>query len=229
MTTTLKRYPTPGGHTVLMAYRTDTADEPVISGTSIADEYGVANLKLEPGDVVVDIGAYIGSVAFAVAADFPEVRVVMVEAIPENCEVIKESIEANGWGDRMFVYNASASHKKGQTDVGYGAGPEDNNYQKDNRFVGGLKSLNYSQTATLPNLSLTAIVKQYGEVAWLKIDCEGCEYDFLDDPAVKRVKAFAGEWHDGGMDDIIRMLGKTHDVTFTNVENVVGLFEAKRR
>lgn len=227
--TVIKQYPTPGGNTVLMAYRTDTADEPVISGTSIGDEYGVANLALEPGDLVVDIGAYIGSVAFAVAADFPEVRVVMVEAIPENCEVIKESVAANGWGDRMFVYNSSASHKKGQTDVGYGAGEEDSSYQKDNRFVGGLKSLNYAQHVVLNNLSLSWIVKKHGEVAWLKIDCEGCEYDFLDDPAVKRVKVFAGEWHDGGRDTILKMLGATHDVTFDTDHPIVGLFTATRR
>jgi FkbM family methyltransferase len=226
--TVIRDYPTPKGGTVRMALRPDTADEPVISATSIADEYGVADFDLRPGELFLDVGAYIGSVGLAVAKDFPEAKVVMIEAVPENVAVISESIAHNGWRERVFVYHAAAAKRAGVTTIMYGAGVEDSSYQKDNRYVGNLGALNETHAVRVTNMTLGNVIEAHGPVSVLKIDCEGCEYAFLDSPHVASVRHLVGEWHHGGRDRIMALLGPTHDVTIDD-DPIVGLFWAKRR
>lgn len=228
MTTVVRDYRTPKGNIVQMAMRPDTADEPVISSTSIADEYGVKDFDLQPGELFLDIGAYIGSVGMAVAADFPEAKVVMVEAVPENVAVISQSIAVNGWSDRVWVYNSAAAAKSGHTIIKYGAGEGDSSYQKDNRFVGNLGALNETHDLKVGNITLSQIVKLHGMPAIIKIDCEGCEYAFLSDKSVAGVRYIVGEWHHGGWEKILSLLGRTHNVKVDD-DPVVGLFWATRR
>jgi FkbM family methyltransferase len=230
LTTLVRSYRTPKGGWVKMAMRLETADEPVISSTSQHDEYGVAGFDLKPGELMLDVGAYIGSVGLAVAADYPETRVVMVEVVPENVAVIRESIAANGWDGRVTVHHAAAACEAGESTIRYGVKGRASQFRRYNRYVGGLLALGSDGplTATVQNLSLTDLTDTYGDVAWLKIDCEGCEYSFLRDPAIWRVDNIIGEYHrgEGGITDL---LAATHLLAFRAENGHVGIFEASRR
>jgi len=227
--TVTKSYRTPKGNSVTLAYRLDTADEPVIYGSIVEDEYGTAAFDLRAGDLFVDVGAYIGTVGLAVAADYPSVRVVMVEAVPENVVVISESIHINGLGDRVWVHPNAASNVPGVTTIPYGDDGGGESYHRDNRFVGGLRALHPDIFLDVQNITLRDIVNLYGDVAMLKIDCEGCEYAFLDSPVISQVSRIVGEQHNNGQKKLLALLGSTHTVTFQPESEMVGLFWATRR
>lgn len=60
------------------------------------------NLRLNPGDVVWDIGAGLGSIAIEVAVLRPEVEVVAVESDPNRAKVLRKNREAFGaWNVRL--------------------------------------------------------------------------------------------------------------------------------
>ena len=49
----------------------------------------------------------------------------------------------------------------------------------------------------------------------LKIDCEGCEWAFLADPAIGKVEIIVGEIHPPGTQlQLVKLLTKTHYVEF---------------
>ena len=224
----LKAYPTPRGGEVLMAHRPDTADEPVIVSTSMHDEYGLAALSFQTGDLALDIGAYVGSVSLALATDWPELRVVMVEAVAENVEVIEASIQANSLESRVVVIHAAAGDGNPQP-IKYAAldNVEDGTFMFTNRYVGDLEVAKGPNSVIIPGVSLTDLVMEYGSAAYMKIDCEGCEYPFLDSPAVGNVARITGEYHRGTAGIVERLL-RTHRVEFRPENESVGLFDAWR-
>jgi hypothetical protein len=79
------------------------------------------------------------------------------------------------------------------------------------------------ESVTLACYSLSALMETIPTLAFLKIDCEGCEWSFLADPAIGRVERIVGEFHPpgrgavGGLLDVgaaLRgLLEPTHDVT----------------
>jgi hypothetical protein len=81
-----------------------------------------------------------------------------------------------------------------------------------------------------PAVSLDSLLAKYGidRVALLKIDCEGCEYQFLDTPAVARVDRILGEFH-RRPEGIMALLAATHDVTIRLDRGGVGIFDAVLR
>ena len=224
--TIVRSYRTPNGNWVKMAVRPDLVDEPVIASTSQHDEYGVAAFDLGPDDLMVDVGAYIGSVGLAVAADYPDCRVVMVEAVPENVAVIRESIEVNGWHARVFVHHAAAAAKHGRSTIRFGTTDEPGSFRYTNQFIGDLRALDAPMNVKVTNITLRDILDRYGAIAVLKIDCEGCEYPFFEGGGMERVGYIIGEYH-GGIKRIEELLDATHDVEFYPENESVGIFKAR--
>ena len=66
-------------------------------------------------------------------------------------------------------------------------------------------------------------------VAFLKIDCEGCEWQFLDSPDIDRVDHIVGEYHIGDLVRLMGLLGGTHIVETWNEEGGFGMFRAVLR
>ncbi len=235
MIATLKNSPaiSPKGRSLVFDTRPDTNDEALIAGLLTEDEYGLRDLPVLTG-WIIDVGAHIGIVTLALAVDNPDAKVVAVEAIPENAELVARNIARNDLGFRVFVESAGAG-APGETSVpviyGYvwvgkegGDSPVvDAGYVSQCRYIGNIFQYPDDQqeaiTEQRPGISLSDILAKYDidRVSLLKIDCEGCEYRFLTDPAVDRVDRIIGEWHGGGtgpsgLPEIKRLLRKTHTV-----------------
>lgn len=229
---------TPKGNVARYSGRPDTNDGALIGGIVAEDEYGLVDLPTLTG-WAIDIGAHIGTVAVALALDHPDLRIVAVEALPENVEVLRENVRRNGLEDRVFVEQAAAAaeYETEPVDIVYGwtsSLNQPDHYMHDSRYIGGMVGANEtSRTVACTPLSLGTIADRYGihDIALLKIDCEGCEWFVLQSPLVARCALIWGEMHVGRHGDAARLralLEPTHKVTMDD-SLVVALFRAVRR
>lgn len=212
---------TPRGRLVEFAYRAETSDWNTISSIMRPhDEYGLGALQLT--GLALDIGAHIGAASIALAADNPELRVIAVEAIAENAELARENAARNGLSDRITVLtNAAAAPGIDTTEVLWRSTGSEN--ATHHAFIGNSRLVYDTltaphETATVACVSLEGLLEHYHYMtpaAFMKIDCEGCEWGFLSDPAIMDVERITGEWHPTGghtLADIVKLLSPTHDV-----------------
>jgi FkbM family methyltransferase len=81
-----------------------------IVGGYFPPTFDLALGMLEPGSVVLDLGAHLGT--FSLAAAARGVRVIAVEASPRNAEFLRASARANGFDD-IVVVQAAVSDDSG--------------------------------------------------------------------------------------------------------------------
>lgn len=222
----------PKGNPATIFYREDTSDLATLGSTwnlwdKLDDEYGLASLPTMSG-LAIDIGAHIGSVALALLADHPDLHVVAVEPLAENADLIARSAEYNGWSDRLTIHTAAIA--KGRTvEVAYDFRGDD--YIRNHRFIGdmGLGRAGEHSIAKVPALTLSKLMGKQSCV-FLKTDCEGCEWDLLADPAIKRVAHIVGEGHPfDWLSRVHALLDATHDVSVIEDRGGPGTFRAVRR
>jgi FkbM family methyltransferase len=227
------------GNLVKMAYREGTSDLGTIGATfrlwgKLEDEYDLAGLPDDLSGTAIDIGAHIGTVALALLADHPRLRVIAVEPLAENVEMIAKSAAENGLADRLTILHAGISDSDTATVDWNWRATTNEGYWRTNRFIGNVmvpKEGEYEMahdTAVVPGVSLKSLLPK-GRAVFLKIDCEGCEWVALKDPAVKRIDRIAGEYHGfPGPDGLNEYLGATHTIDI-RPEGACGMFTAVRK
>ena len=226
---------TPRGREALLVIRDNTSDWNTVSSVMTHDEYELRPLTLD--GLAIDVGAHIGAVSIALALDNPDLRVVAVEAIEENADLVRRNVALNGLGDRVTVLHRAAAAPGVETaDVFWRA--QGNETVEHHAFIGN-STLVYEhgdtghETATVACVSLTAVMAREDarSASFLKIDCEGCEWSFLQDPAVARIARIHGEWHNvhGHVREDVLALLPDHEVTFSGPVGGPGGFVAVRR
>jgi FkbM family methyltransferase len=226
-------FTSPHGHRVVMEYRDGTNDWNTLNASLNQDEY-----KIPQGltDTALDVGGYLGSVGIGLAIDNPGLRVVIVEPVPPNVELIRRNIGLNNLDTRVQLLQGAAGHDTELVEVWYGyVGTE---AAEHHAFVGN-SDLAYDNGGELPHhtatygaFSLKELVSLYGPISYLKVDTEGAEWAFLDSPSIGEVPLIVGEWHPvrgHTLGDMLALLNKTHIVTFTGPQTGPGGFSAVRR
>jgi FkbM family methyltransferase len=233
---------TPRGNSAVVVVRHGTSDLSLAGAFFTLwgvpdDEYDLAALHVD--GVFLDIGAHIGMVTISVLLDNPDASAVCVEPLAENCDMIRRNAEANGLLERVTILQAAVG--AGRTaDVAYDYtdDPESNStYFHDNRFVGSMAEQAHAaqSVATVPTVTLAQVIKDYGPIAAVKLDCEGCEWRLLREKAVSKVPVIFGEWHGhavanrAGEQTLHDLLGGTHDVEVLRDMGGTGNFRAVRR
>jgi FkbM family methyltransferase len=221
---------TPGGAAVLMTYREGTNDWNTLTASLTQDEY---HLPQGQSGVAVDVGGYLGSVAIALAMDNPAMHVTCIEPVPDNIARISQNISLNLLQSRITLIEGAVGHKGTRVDVRYRfTGSE---VMEHHAFVGN-SSLGTEddphEVIRYDATSLADLVATLGYIDFLKIDCEGGEWAFLDDPDIDQVAVIVGEAHAvGGRHgrDIEALLAHTHQVTLFGDGEGTCDFRAVRR
>jgi FkbM family methyltransferase len=219
----------PAGHPMTMAYRKDTNDWNTLHATLDQDEY---KLPRDLAGTALDVGGYLGSVGIALALDNPAIAVTIVEPVPGNAELIRQNIELNEVGERVTLIEGAVSGDREPVTVWFGY--RGNESAEHHAFVGN-STLAYDSGGALPHDEVVHVphtLEDFGYVTFLKIDCEGGEWAFLDSPAAGHIETIVGEAHSvrgHRGDDIASLLAATHDVTIVGDPAGTCEFRAVRR
>lgn len=220
------QYDTPNGRRVTMHYRTGTNDFNTLWASLNEDEYRFRGASFT--GTAIDVGGYLGSVGIGLAVDNPDLRVVIVEPVPPNADLIEQNIDANRLGGRVSLLRGAVGKGGESVDIWYRYRGSES--LEHHAFVGN-STLAYETTVlehdteTYTAIGLADLVERYGPLALLKVDTEGAEWAFLDSPAVRDVADIRGEVHPvrGHLPaDLLAMLSGTHDVDLIGPHQEVG-------
>ncbi len=224
---------TPNGIPTVAFCREGTNDQNTLTSCLTEDEYGLKDRKVS--GIALDIGGHIGGVTLALLIDNPDLRVITVEPIPENADLLEYNAQKNEVADRLTLHQGAVGKRGEVIDIHYAYRGDENALH--HAFIGNSALAGGDAehlTASYTALGMDDLTTD--DVAWCKVDIEGGEYAFLADPGVSRLAFITGEWHnvvpDGSIGTprrITELLGATHDVTFHGQMQGPGGFTAVRR
>ncbi len=219
---------TPHGVPYSMAVRPGTSDwntANACAGTN--DEY---HLPAGLTGWALDVGAHIGACTIPLLIDNPGLRVIAIEALPENVVMLRINASRNGVTDRLTVVDGAASDRRlGTTTIHYAPDEPVHEFigNRDGPGRPGIDARNVSLGWCLDHIWRMSGVRR---IAWAKIDCEGCEHSFLASRRVESIAHIEGEHHPPeGIARVRELLGATHDVEHMSGTEDFGAFRAVAR
>jgi FkbM family methyltransferase len=155
-----------------------------IPAVFINEEYKFLSVKNE---YVIDIGANIGDSAIYFALNDAK-KVIALEPYPYSFDFAVKNVEQNNLKDKITVLNA-----------GYG---KDGKITVDKNKItdAGSELIESKEGKEINVYSLKTLLDNYGiKEAILKMDCEGCEYNLLNEDVdtLKKFKRIQIEYHYG--------------------------------
>jgi len=166
----------------------------------VVDEYGVSHLPLRAPDVVVDIGAHIGSFT-ALCYQLGSRRIVACEASPRLFPVLQKNLRRLDGVEttRAAICRSDADNEGTATISGFGTA-------NDTVLFGG-RSFDFpaqrfrsgcdERVDHCPLLALDRILARFPRIRLLKLDCEGSEFPILlTSRLLDRVELIVGEYHE---------------------------------
>src|SRR5919201_2161053 len=156
------------------------------------ERYGVA---IQPGWTVVDIGACLGGFAVFAARRAPGVCVYACEPAPESYRLLRQNLELNG-ATNVVAYPLAVAGASGPLTLYTFAGHAEQNSMTPTRSRGENKAV------TVEGLALADLFERLAitHCDFLKIDCEGAEFDILLNAPPElfgRIHHICMEYHDG--------------------------------
>jgi len=141
-----------------------------------SDDYSLNNINFKDEDIVIDVGAHVGTISFYISKLNPNIKIYAYEPILFNYESAKKGIELNkfknielnnlavtGDGrDLQMIVNYSDNSGGGTSNLKV--------MQKDNHYNFCVKSTTLNRIFEENNIDKCKL---------LKIDCEGSEYEIL--------------------------------------------------
>lgn len=184
----------------------------------IREDYFCHGVDARAGDTIIDIGANFGSfTALASRKAGPSGRVIAFEPNPEIFARLQRNVVMNGLAN-VDAFNAAVCGSDGETEL---------HLHRRNAFTTIVSNVDQrhndeTQSVRVRTLSLPSIIAELrSDVGLLKIDCEGAEYDILDNLDVataSRIRQITMEAHEiegRQMSDLPRRL---RDLGFRVVE-----------
>jgi len=177
--------------TTRMKIRVNTFDKQAIYEVWRLKEYETEHFVIDPSDVIIDIGAHIGTFSVWAAQKAVSGRVISFEPDPENYALLEENKDLNHLTN-LHTVNSAVSETRGQVRLF----TSDYHNMTHSFFEEGTRV-----NTLVDTVSLADILQEYGleKVHYLKIDAEGAEYQIiLNTPAsvLRRIDKIFIEYHD---------------------------------
>lgn len=155
--------------------------------------YSPANYEIKPNDIVLDIGGNIGVFALYAATRYKNVEVYSYEPFPENARYFENNLRDSKLTNIHF-FNAAVSDETGVRVLRV-----DDSWIKHslNEKSSGEES-SANKGVSVKSFSLDDVLRQVEKCDFLKLDCEGSEYEILyacSPENLKKVKKIVGEYH----------------------------------
>ena len=172
-------------------------------------DYDIAGFTLNSGMTVVDVGANQGF--FSLYAASQGATVYAFEPCAENFEILKWNVVTNQLSDQVKMFNSAVTGKDGEVPlfVGLDASGEilsgSVSVLNENRGGKGVQ-LRSVESVTLDSLLRNLHIERCD---FLKVDCEGAEYEILRNTSrdsFSKIARISMECHDGRMGEAIATL-----------------------
>jgi FkbM family methyltransferase len=175
--------------------RPQTADRDVVLEVWGRHCYTPRGFEISPEDTVVDIGAHIGTFSIYASGRAKNGRVYALEPVPENFEMLKRNVETNN-ANNVLLFNAAVAQKKGTAEI-FLSSANTGGHSLLSTF-GGLPAKVSIKVNTVSLRDLMA-ENSLSRIDFLKMDCEGAEYDILyscSEQDLKAIRRISMEYHD---------------------------------
>lgn len=144
------------------------------------DDYRVRQLAWKPA-VVLDVGAHIGLFSGLARHLWPFSRIISVEPVAENAEVIRRNCPGAEVRVAACTYDPEPLRIRVQLD-------------RDGHSGGSHQSANGERL--VPRVTLDELMQGFGHDVLLKLDCEGAEFSILEHAqCFDRIRSIVGESH----------------------------------
>jgi FkbM family methyltransferase len=146
--------------------------------------------EIKAGNKVADIGGNIGAFALWAAGRAPGVSIRSYEPFPQNVEYLKKNIAASGL-DHIRVFQAAVAGQNGDRFLRVEDSWVGHSLSDEAQGPGGIR---------VSTVTLDTIIEDAGHCDFLKIDCEGGEYEIFygsKPETLEKIDRIVCEYHDG--------------------------------
>jgi FkbM family methyltransferase len=164
----------------------------VLKETILDRQYEQVSVPLQDGWTILDIGAALGDYSVWAAQQTPHGRLIAVEPFPPSVELLNANLKMNKVPNVEVVSGAIAT-SNGTTEL-----------RVEGRIVQNSTAVSEKSTHTVEvkTISLEELFKSFSiqKCDYLKMDCEGGEYDILfsaSQEVLARIERICMEVHDG--------------------------------
>ena len=167
----------------------------IIKETCIDRQYEVYGTRIEDGWTVIDVGAGLGDFAVLIARENPRSRIYAYEPFPESYRLLQENIALNGV-QNVLTFPVAVGAGREMLRL-FAKGEAVQHTTIATRQSDGLIPAIEVQSLTLEDVLETNGIERCD---FLKMDCEGCEFDALfgASPAtLNKISRMCLEYHDG--------------------------------
>lgn len=161
---------------------------------------------LKNNDIVIDIGAHVGSFSLPLAKDHKNIVVYAYEPNPYNFDYYKKNIDLNNFKNRIKVFREAITNEDGYTKFNFGftsttgvvKGIEPHLIKDGKKFSSFTDLTKAGVQTKCTSIKSIFEYNKVRECKLIKIDCEGSEYEIfnkLDTAILKKIMYLILEVH----------------------------------
>lgn len=187
--------------------RAGTEDFGIINEIYVIKEYDKLINKIKKESVVIDIGGQIGVFSIYAALKNKDVKVYSYEPFEENYEILKKNISLNKLQNKIIPIKLGVSGKKERREF---------ILCDENTGGHGFYCTDGSKKISINTISLKDIFEnnKIKKCDYLKMDCEGAEYEILLNASkklLKKINSISMEYHKNGDVDKLKNFLEKND------------------
>ncbi|MDY6874649.1 MAG: FkbM family methyltransferase [Chloroflexota bacterium] len=167
----------------------------IVKETCLDRDYESNSVQIKDGWTVIDIGAGIGEFAILVAKEHPSSQVYAYEPFPESFVLFQENLNLN-MTENIRAFQMAVGSKSGKMMLAT-TGEAVQHTTTHSTVSGSATSMIEVQGLSLDDLFQ---ISGIGHCDFLKIDCEGCEFEILFNASqvtLRNIDHICLEYHDG--------------------------------